>query len=492
MVACQNCTKTKTKCDRQFPCDRCRIKGLRCEPKVSQSSTDHSLLPIETLDTSGLGLAGNVDYDFSETGRQDREPGASTLTMDTRYSGNQEGETIYSERQGDNGWTDAMELEPTAPHLGDRQSQSQQHPSMTNTMDERQLHPLFESAPLEYPMLEHPIQDVFTSQGQGHSAYLANAGIENTTAFTSKSATAEAPSAANPPGTELLNYDDDLSQPFAQLDWNWDRLFASQAATPNVPMLSPNSVADRSPVPSIWAPMAPMPGRSVENLARLGDNFADSAPWSQVLPTWRQQHFCEQENFANVCLSETARERLLAIAQGFFRLALDSLNVSFNPGSRHLVADIKKYSSSSILLLPPTPILHLYLETFLSSFEPFYPLVSARSLDPNIIAADSHEQVAVVLILLMVSYGAMRDPAVKARRLAIGLLETCRLTLLHLLDKDNINPRSAITTHCALLCTYQAAFSGDKWLMDSSPGLTHQYLIVSVSPNTVPGPGPSF
>lgn len=434
----------------------------------------------------GLSFAGHVDYDFSETDRQDREPAALSLTQDTRHPENQEGETMYSEHQADNGWTDAMDLEPTAPHLGDRQSQSRQNPSM----DGRQLHPLFESAPLEYPMLEHPIQDVFTSQG--NPAYLVNAGLENPTALTSKSAIAEAPSPANPPGTELLEYADDLSQPFAQLDWNWDRLFASQAATPNIPMLSPNSVADRSPAPSIWAPMASIPGRSVENLARLGDNFADSAPWSQVLPAWRLQHFCDQEKFANVCLSETTRERLLAIAQGFFRLALDSLNVSFNPGSRHLVADIKKYSSSSILLLPPTPILHLYLETFLSSFEPFYPLVSARSLDPNIIAADSHEQVAVVLILLMVSYGAMRDPAVKARRLAIGLLETCRLTLLHLLDKDNINPRSAITTHCALLCTYQAAFSGDKWLMDSSPGLTHQYLIVSASPSAVPGPGPSF
>ncbi len=272
---------------------------------------------------------------------------------------------------------------------------------------------------------------------------------------------------------------DDSSQIFSQFDWGWEGLFASQAATPNFQNFLASTTEDLSPAGSIPGHAVTIPARSVENVTRLGDNFADVAPWSAMSATWRSRNFQHEERFENIELTGNTRERMLAIAQTFFRLALDSLNVSSNPGMRFLMADMKKYSSSSILMLPPTPVLHTYLETFLTSFEPFYPLVELRTLDPNTIAADKQEHLAMVLILLMIAYGAMRDSAIKARRLSMGLLEICRLTLLHFLDKDSTNPRSAIATHCALLSTYQSAFSGDKWLMNSSLGQMHQYLIVS-------------
>jgi hypothetical protein len=280
------------------------------------------------------------------------------------------------------------------------------------------------------------------------------------------------------PDATIPSIVEDASHIFSQFDWGWEGLFASQAATPNFHSLF-LPTEGLSSAPSLSTQSVATPTRSAENVARLGDNYADAAPWSHVSATWRAQHFVEQEYVENIKLAETTRERILATAQNFFRLTLDSLNVNSNPGTRFLMADLRRYSSSSILMLPPTPILHIYLETFLTSFEPYYPLINKRLFDPNAIASGKNEQLAIVMLLLVIAYGAMRDPAVKARRLSTGLLEICRLTTLHLLDKDNTNPRSMILAECALLSTYQAAFSGDKWLMESSFGQMHQYLMVS-------------
>ncbi|KAK5204124.1 hypothetical protein LTR47_003711 [Exophiala xenobiotica] len=280
------------------------------------------------------------------------------------------------------------------------------------------------------------------------------------------------------PDATIPSIVEDASHIFSQFDWGWEGLFASQAATPNFHSLF-LPTEGLSSAPSLSTQSVATPTRSAENVARLGDNYADAAPWSHVSATWRAQHFVEHEYVENIKLAETTRERILATAQNFFRLTLDSLNVNSNPGTRFLMADLKRYSSSSILMLPPTPILHIYLETFLTSFEPYYPLINKRLFDPNAIASGKNEQLAIVMLLLVIAYGAMRDPAVKARRLSTGLLEICRLTTLHLLDKDNTNPRSMILAECALLSTYQAAFSGDKWLMESSFGQMHQYLMLS-------------
>ncbi|KAJ9602191.1 hypothetical protein H2200_013311 [Cladophialophora chaetospira] len=332
-------------------------------------------------------------------------------------------------------------------------------------------------AEMAYPLSEGPTR--IDSSLPRNSAFLLPSVTDGITAADPR--TRQETYMPPPPSStmDLPNLFDDSAQVFSQFDWGWEGLFASQAATPNFQNFLVTTSEDLSPAGSILGHAVTIPARSVENVTRLGDNFVDTAPWSVMSATWRSQHFDEEERFENVKLTESTRERMLAIAQIFFRLALDSLNVSSNPGMRFLMADMKKYSSSSILSLPPTPILHTYLETFLTSFEPFYPLVELRTLDPNTIAKDKQEHLAMVLILLMTAYGAMRDSAVKARRLSMGLLEICRLTLLHFLDKDSTNPRSSIATHCALLSTYQSAFSGDKWLMSSSLGQMHQYLILS-------------
>jgi hypothetical protein len=256
---------------------------------------------------------------------------------------------------------------------------------------------------------------------------------------------------------------------------DWNKILASKVGSPNVRSTVTDQGASRRSRLAEDEHVLIRPG---ENIACLGENFADTSPWSHALDAWRDQHFSVEENFANVSFSETTRERMSGIAQSFFALALDTLSLKAKSGSRFFL-NLRKHSSSRILLLPPSSILHKYLETYLTNFEPFYPLISERRLDPNTIINNDQDEIAVILLLLIIAYGSMRDSAVKARRLSLGLLETCTLALFKLLDKDSATPRSALTVHCGIQCIYQTAFSGDKYLMNSTLGHIHMYICVS-------------
>ncbi|KAF2843994.1 hypothetical protein T440DRAFT_473744 [Plenodomus tracheiphilus IPT5] len=217
------------------------------------------------------------------------------------------------------------------------------------------------------------------------------------------------------------------------------------------------------------------PLQSVEYVASLGDNFSDNtAPWSKMIPMRISDR--NEKLFKNLAISEPARERILVVAQTFFRLALDRLSISSNPGYRFLVTDRKKHSSSTVLLLPPTASLSIFLSAFVTSFEPFFPMFSQRLLNLDAMDWSSREELPVLFLLLMFSYGAMRDSALRARRLSIGLLEISRLALFNILDKDNATPKIQMTSQCALVCMYQSAFSGHKWLVDSSLGQMQMYM----------------
>ncbi|KEF54717.1 uncharacterized protein A1O9_09159 [Exophiala aquamarina CBS 119918] len=468
-AACLRCAKNKTKCDRQIPCGRCRLKNLSCLPRTSRrrpSSTDPGFNVPERSSNDQHRLARHEAADSLEISpiTTTQAPFLSVIDQQLLPQSQQNfSASDPSENQGQPRSGNSLRSPPNRRNpsvlLESRQTSGQfaTIQAFTPVLEGFDVDPLFPEQTAVVTDPQHTNDDINAAlheeaNGQTFSQSQPDAGIPN-----------------------IL---ENASHVFSQFDWGWEGLFASQAATPNFHSLF-LPVDALSSAPSLETQSAVTPTRSTENVARLGDNYADAAPWSHISITWRAQHFKEHEYFENVRLAETTRERILATAQNFFRLTLDSLNVNSNPGTRFLMADLKRYSSSSILMLPPTPILQIYLDTFLTSFEPYFPLVDKRSFDPNAIASGRHEQLAIVMLLLMIAYGAMRDPAIKARRLSMGLLEICRLTTLHLLDKDNSNPRSMILAECALLSTYQAAFSGDKWLMESSFGQMHQYLMLS-------------
>jgi hypothetical protein len=543
-VACVNCAQNKTRCDRVYPCGRCSSKGIACVPRAPRRSaaaiTTALVAPpvsspkasvsadtdawMSDFDANLSGEAENPsDLRSQDPSSQDQEvsmlpriehhndsvskeenerqaeqiaqrgPGDQSASdqMDRHVTPSTDGNTNALDgfdlglflTSGDTGFAEnlgwARFLEPPWPP-GSREAQPTNTSSSIDSL----------SIPLDTPNVsdaapDTPSHGILQQPGKDPSALSFDASGANLFAFDrtmEDSIPLHSNTSVDPSNNFGGGLDTDYSFPENTFcSPSFFNLEAVMQGTPKFrsPLLKNLehwNICQCTPTPSGAAPI-----RSGEIVARLGENFGDSAPWSSLDHRWRDQHFQVEERFNKVPLSETTRERMLVIIQAFFRLASDLYDLGSNPPSDAQLSsgEPEKWNTMHFLLLPPTQVLHEYLETFLINFEPFYSLIPERTLDSNKIVNDSKEEIAALLLVLMIAYGAMRDPAIKARRLSTGLVEICRLSLINLLEKDPEAPRTTIAAHCALLCTFQEAFSGEKWLMDSSVGQRHMYLGVS-------------
>ena len=224
------------------------------------------------------------------------------------------------------------------------------------------------------------------------------------------------------------------------------------------------------------------PVRFGETIAHFGRSFGDISPQPAYFESWRTENFGVHERFTKIALGETTRERMLVIMQSFFRWASDLHDRSSakeRGGRPHLRYKSIKRKSNDYLFLPPTPVLHEYLEAFLTSFEPFYPFIAERIFDPNKLVLDNGENTSTLSLLLMIAYGMIRDNRAQYRRLSAGLVTICHSALKKLVERETRTPRSDMTFQSALLCTHHAAFSGDEWLIDTVKA--HRYLYLGVS-----------
>ncbi|KAF5002930.1 hypothetical protein FDECE_10485 [Fusarium decemcellulare] len=177
--------------------------------------------------------------------------------------------------------------------------------------------------------------------------------------------------------------------------------------------------------------------QAISMLAKLDTIFSDPGPWSLSNAQWRSHCFESSELFVILPIEESTRESILVIVQGFLRRALEShgLNVG---SSFSLPSDSRNgISWSGCLRLPPTNALYMYLEMFLGRFEPHYPLLPSRSLDPNNLAGRENNKGLILLLLSMLAYGSMLDPAPKAQGFSRAITEICRLSMTDISSKDS-------------------------------------------------------
>ncbi|KAM0654304.1 hypothetical protein ACHAO3_000416 [Verticillium nonalfalfae] len=169
-------------------------------------------------------------------------------------------------------------------------------------------------------------------------------------------------------------------------------------------------------------------------------------------------------------ITSRTRDRMLAITQSFLHKALDVHRGGIskqNPG----------YSSPndfSFIVLPPPKILEYFLRSYVRSLSYYYPLVVAGCVDPNEMLINN--QASTLLVLLMIAQGASAVPMAEARYLSAGLIETCRISLFDMIEKDVELSADPVALRCALLFTTLGAWSGDKWLMDIAMGQRGMYL----------------
>ncbi|KAI1355176.1 hypothetical protein F5Y01DRAFT_199973 [Xylaria sp. FL0043] len=171
-----------------------------------------------------------------------------------------------------------------------------------------------------------------------------------------------------------------------------------------------------------------------------------------------------------VPMNGRTRDQILAITQTFLHKALETHRSGFHSQN-------KQYSRSGMvdfLVLPPTKILEYFLRSYVRNLTFFYSLVSSGYVDPNEMM--DRNQAATLLVLLMIAQGASAVPREEARALSIGLVETCRLSLFDMIEKNVELCADSTVQRCSLLFTLLGAWSGDKWLMDIAMGQRGMYL----------------
>ena len=219
-------------------------------------------------------------------------------------------------------------------------------------------------------------------------------------------------------------------------------------------------------------PSSSCPRTARLNLERLEQSLKNHEGWSTWRPSWDETDFQQSGRVDVAKIYESTRDKLLAITQSFLHKALDihkdgmSSSSSDSPGS----------TASNFVLLPPAPVLDLFLRSYANSFERFYPTTSRGTLDANELMQNYNDKASSLLILMMIAQGAMTIPSIEARWLTGGITEACRISLFDLVEKNIIMAGDPIVLRAALLFTVQAAWSGDKWQMDIAMGQRGMYF----------------
>ncbi|OCT49463.1 hypothetical protein CLCR_04527 [Cladophialophora carrionii] len=218
----------------------------------------------------------------------------------------------------------------------------------------------------------------------------------------------------------------------------------------------------------------------LENLAELAD---EPVPWNSSDEDWRKKHFGTTELFTNIPISEATRECMLVILQRYLRIAMEVHDLDLDSLASPRDDDLQEDDGGTdYLRLPPTKALHIFMDLFLRTFEPYYPLLPGRSLDPNKLVNSSKNKALMLLLLSMLACGSMIDSAPKARRFSTVIGEICRLAMANISFKDPSATASPIFLYCALLSTIKGAFSGVKLHMSVS--ITHRNVYLMMLKHT--------
>lgn len=455
-IACANCAATKTRCDRQYPCGRCRMKRLSCisrQPRRKRTprakSARHAQPSVDghaehAQNEGGFTPEGCVgDQDFYGSSQhlnpdphlglifaEHSSPGLSghlndsqrliaadrQLGQPSHHIANSADRALRQGIEADTFQTPGLRLEDLEP------------PTFNPTQSSGLLEPIARAEPAaEFGLVQQ--------SPENHNGLARN---ENSSGY---------------PGRGDLEhiYEEDKTA----LVPDWDHWAICRCLPP---------------------PTADPEDRKKSSIMTLEQNFARPGPWTILTGNRRGEQFAPAERFVNVELSEATREWLLMIAQRFMRVAMDVHGLSIDPPSP-APPEVDEFNAlGGFIRLPPSEALHEYLETVLTIYEPFYPLVPARILEPNQLAGPQHGRGSNLLLFLMFAFGSMLDPAVKARRFSTALTEICRHSIHDVLEKDSGAPGSGLLFYCSLIFIIKSSFSGDKAHMNIAVAHRHMYL----------------
>lgn len=540
-IACSNCAKTKTKCDKKFPCSRCAQRNLKCTLRPTRRASKNINRVIPAVEVSGSGSSeSNNDSQDNSGGNSPARDGQMPAQPQPQPQPQAAVSYAPPSQQLPTGQAQLQQSPPpSSPAHSRNPSISISHPvqQLQNPPPEdKPLHvpittttpPFFEQSPPSgmpstIPAVLSPLPtplngfisqtpmsgyDDFVGTVQPHSDDSSPQFLMDPWSAMGMSQEFEPmridPSlmmsmgmdmSIGPSADSILGMIPEMSpsQPYGpiqtpRMDESFSDLQIGSSASMFYPSNRQNSIVDTG-VPDLGAIIAaqdgwtvfrctpPIPSSSCPrtarlNLERLEQSLKNHEGWSHWRPSLDESDFQQSGRVDVAKLYESTRDKLLAITQGFLHKALDIHKDGMSSSS----GDSPCSTASNFILLPPAPVLDLFLRSYANSFERFYPTTSRGMLDANELMQNYNDRASSLLILMMIAQGAMTIPSIEARWLTGGITEACRISLFDLVEKNIIMAGDPIVLRAALLFTVQAAWSGDKWQMDIAMGQRGMYF----------------
>ncbi|OQV07292.1 Fungal Zn2-Cys6 binuclear cluster domain-containing protein [Cladophialophora immunda] len=431
-IACANCARSKTKCDHKQPCSRCHAKGLTCISRVSRKGRAARIDPSTRPEKAAVDQATlSVDEADVLLPRNDRpaelsstvQPVEQLITVNSVSSVPRD--TVNTETFEHDRFPDHSYVLGSSPMEIDGWGASTF--IIPTRLNEHQ-HSMAPQQSTEINNLVLPVTGI--------------------------AASSPSPCLSERTNGDSSGYDNGDSEAAWTTDWKY---WSICRCTP--------------------FPQDPASDRQKLVLANLDHNFLQPGPWTSIQEDWRQKNFNQAGLFTNVPLSHSTREWLLVIAQRYMRLAVDIHGLALDSPSPASSDHQDPSRLGGYVRLPPARALHNYLEIVLRNYEPFYPVLPARRLDPNHLSANALGRGPSLLLCFMIAFGSMIDPARKARRFSTAMTEICRHSMHDVLERDAHDLKNPFLYYAALLFIVKGAFSGDKAHMNICIGHRQLYLV---------------
>ncbi|KAI0849329.1 hypothetical protein F5Y00DRAFT_252975 [Daldinia vernicosa] len=482
-IACLNCAQAKTGCDKRVPCARCADKNLECQARFARrsskaalraaqataamSSTQNQITipPQPSITTTATTV--NPDPLIKTSGSESPENTCNATTIDPRI---QQHENPVKKDSPANSQMSSDEFPSPHPRVESFDPRVESFDDLFNLSSN-----YISEEPSYQDMLtwtEYPLDlDMYADNMDNMDLTQANVALSTFKEPSDISSNSEHISSSrgsiHTRSTSIMStcdlestiksVDMTLNTPTDTTIREFQSVIVAESAWP-LARCNPLTYSNTCP------------RTAIVHLECLEQKSRQEGTWS-ALEQYLEQVDWDAADMASVIpMTSRTRDNMLAITQTFLHKALEIHRGGLNSPAKSYTAP----RLISFLILPPTKVLEYFLRSYVRNLSFFYSLVSAGCVDPNEMLQNN--QAAALLVLLMIAQGASAVPTAEARALSAGLIETCRISLFDIIEKDIEMCADPTTLRCALLFTLLGAWSGDKWLMDIAMGQRGMYI----------------
>jgi hypothetical protein len=524
-IACTNCAKTKTKCDKKFPCSRCASRNLKCILRPTRRvSRQVGVAPRTSVKPEGDGCSTDSSSDSNQPTQVATPEGSKSSSPQPQLPLPIKSSLIDSMSAPPKDHTHHKKntLEPPHPQpSSDQPTVYYQQPSPCSQSSHSQaMHTVLSPLPSPGTIINGFISNTPMSGYEEFTAQTGDVSDQSSPRFMMDWGQFQmSPQQMNsmsrqdimiPMGmsmdgiadTTMLAMMPDFVHPMAALQTpmttprmsmstslsDLDLRTGSIAMSTSTRQTSLSGDCSSTDLPVVisgqdgWncfrsAPTLPpsaVPKTAKIHIEKLEQSLKNHESWNGWGLAW-QDTDTSNDHLAVLPLQECSKDKLLAITQGFLHKALE-IHRNSNIGTPEVGAS-PYYYGSSFVLLPPVRVLTYFLRSYSNTFEHYFPMSSCGTLDMNekLMGPQTSDRAASLLTLMMIAAGSLYVPSMEARWLNGGLIEACRLSLFDLVETNIAMASDPTVLHAALLFTSTAAWSGDKWHMNIAMGQRGMY-----------------